>query len=272
MLPWHHPIMHAQVFLHRIVGGASQLLSAWNKTSMSMVDRPFQSSTGRRASGMRCMQASYSALLHVKWSVIKGNESLLFGSHHWFRSHSFGIHCSLPHRCSALFNLWWIRRRIPPVQRQDHSAVALLDQSSMSRSSSAADTSPVLIRRVRFESPSSNQTRSITTSLHQCINIEGLASTHTSSPILRAAWSNVADLVDTSSPKVSLNSNMDIPLIVTRLLSGEASNALIIRRPPMSHMNLKVLFIILIQPIIDLTSWYTALILLFTNYLGHYRP
>ena len=31
-------------------------------------------------------------------------------------------------------------------------------------------------------------------------------------------------------------------------------NRLFIRRPPMSHMNLKVLFIILIQPIIDLTS------------------
>ena len=45
-----------------------------------------------------------------------------------------------------------------------------------------------------------------------------------------------------------------------------------IRRPPMSHMNLKVPFIILFWPIMGLVSCITALNVPFTNYLGHYRP
>ena len=135
---------------------------------------------------------------------------------------------------------------------QDHSAVALVDQSSMSNSSSAADASPaadalpaadashaadalpaadashaadalsaadashaadasaVFMRRVRFDSPSSNGTGRIDTSLRDVTSIDRLVPMRTSSPTLRAASSNVDRAMDTfifGAPKFDHLSN-----------------------------------------------------------------
>jgi len=140
-ISYEQPILDAKIFLNCIVGAASEPLTACHSLCISIVDRLFQSSAGRR--GLACVTR--------KGATARCCMQMQNAAHHFLSIHAMSLPSTVPSLALS--------------DPHGNDSVASADVGSKSPMLFPDDASPIVMRRVRFGSPSPNTTRVIDTSL-----------------------------------------------------------------------------------------------------------